>query len=195
MKTSTLFLSAVLLSVASAAHATWQVEYRSTEIQETPLALLTGYIKPKTPPAKTAYVQMDVPADLPWSFDWRDMPGGLTPIKNQRGCGSCWAFGTTAALEEAIKIRTGKEVILSEQEIVSCSRYGSCGGGNFAHGYQSNPGQSLASEFPYTASDQRCKSGLSHEFKIKRWGYVGSNSRPPRSIRSRPRSTSTARSR
>lgn len=139
----------------------------------------TGYVHSKRAPAVSSFHAMAIPEDMPWDFDWRDLQGGLTPIKDQGGCGSCWAFGTTAALEQAIKIRLGQTVSLSEQEIVSCSNYGSCLGGNFANGYQQSPGQSLTSEFPYRAMDVRCKSGLSHQWKIKSWGYVGAQGRAP----------------
>lgn len=66
---------------------------------------------------------------LPPSFDWRAQDG-VTPIKNQGNCGSCWAFCATAAFESQILIYSGLEEDLSEQAVVSCNLEGDdCGGG------------------------------------------------------------------
>jgi predicted outer membrane repeat protein len=66
---------------------------------------------------------------LPSNLDWRDV-GGITPVKNQGECGSCWAFAATAELEAFIKIYYGVETDLSEQQSVSCNPYGAgCDGG------------------------------------------------------------------
>lgn len=63
------------------------------------------------------------------AVDWRTK-GGVTPIKNQGYCGSCWAFSATAATENAHFRKTGHLNTLSEQQLVSCAKnnYG-CGGG------------------------------------------------------------------
>ena len=66
---------------------------------------------------------------FPQVFDWRAQ-GGVTPVKNQGSCGSCWAFCAAAAFESRILIGSGLEEDLSEQAVVSCNTVGdNCGGG------------------------------------------------------------------
>ena len=46
---------------------------------------------------------------LPASYDWRSL-NGVTPIKNQGNCGSCWAFSTVGPLESQILLQGGGTV-------------------------------------------------------------------------------------
>ena len=125
---------------------------------------------------------------VPEQWDWRD-EGGCTPIKNQGQCGSCWAFATVAPLESAIKIRTGENVDLSEQWLVSCNKAGwGCNGGWWAHGYHAGltgkcggTGAVLERDFPYTAYDEFCNGPYPHAYLLvdsdgdgDSWNYIGS---------------------
>jgi hypothetical protein len=103
-------------------------------------------------------------------------------VKDQDGCGSCWAFGTVAPLECNILIKDHIEVDLSEQWLVSCNknRWG-CNGGWWAHSYfQYNmdlfngTGAVMEEEFPYVATDVPCNGPYHHPYTIDSWRYVGS---------------------
>ncbi|RKZ25050.1 hypothetical protein DRQ26_06550, partial [bacterium] len=99
--------------------------------------------------------------DLPDSFDWRNYQGRdwMTPIRNQDGCGSCWAFATIGAWEADINIALDSaeyDPNLAEQQLVSCWSGGSCSGGNFAGYYLRTTGVFDEACFPYSASDEPC---------------------------------------
>jgi C1A family cysteine protease len=124
---------------------------------------------------------------LPAVFSWCDS-GGCTPIKNQGGCGSCWAFGTVAPLECNIKLKDHVTVDLSEQWLVSCNSDGwGCSGGFWAHDYhqwKTDPcggtGAVPEDAFPYVASDVPCNCPYPHDYLINSWAYIGNDySVPP----------------
>jgi len=116
---------------------------------------------------------------LPTAFDWRTY-GSCTPVRNQRSCGSCWAFATVGPLECNILRLDGRSVDLSEQWLVSCNRAGwSCDGGWFAHGYHlaapdpcGGSGAVLESDFTYTARDELCECPYPHAYHIAGWAYI-----------------------
>jgi len=122
------------------------------------------------------------PGSLPAAFDWRAQ-GGVTSVKNQGNCGSCWAFGTVGPFEANIKIKDGVEKNLAEQYLLSCNTDGwDCDGGWWAHDYHKNkipPGEPDAgavyeADFPYTARDDACNPPHTHHEKIASWTFVGS---------------------
>lgn len=96
----------------------------------------------------------------PKSFHLKELTE-LAPIKDQKSCGSCVYFATTAAYEDNRRIRKMGTEILSPQFIMDCAqRQWMCGGSFFeyvAKGLVGKGGTALESEYPYRASNQSCK--------------------------------------
>lgn len=93
--------------------------------------------------------------DLPAIWDWRQ-EGGVTPVKHQGQCGSCWIFCAVGAFESAVLIKTGIEYDLSEQQILVCNQMGDdCGGGwpETAYDMFLSPGSVSEECMPYMACD------------------------------------------
>lgn len=99
------------------------------------------------------------------SIDWRDH-SGVTSIKNQAGCGSCVAFGTTATLESMVLIEQKLELDLSEAELFYCAGpaagAGRCPQGGWwparALPYLHEKGLSKEDCFPYQDNSPPCKT-------------------------------------
>ncbi|UKK01366.2 cysteine protease precursor TacP [Theileria orientalis] len=92
------------------------------------------------------------------SIDWRKA-NGVTKVKDQGMCGSCWAFASVGSVESLYKIHTDKLLDLSEQELVNCeSKSHGCQGGfgDTALEYVKNKGISSTVDVPYHAKDQVC---------------------------------------
>jgi len=130
---------------------------------------------------------------LPDSFDWREeLHSGIPKIKDQGNCGSCWAFATVGPLEWNIARMENKVIDLSEQWLVSCSKY-DCGGGYLDahryHLYPSDPnswkdpcgdsGAVLEKDFEYVGYDASCNCPHPHEYYIDDWSYIGSSQSVP----------------
>jgi len=103
-------------------------------------------------------------ANLPKSLDWRTQ-GAVTPVKNQGGCGSCWAFSTAETLESHVFLKTGKLLTLSPQEFVDCVlNPNDCGGTGGCSGatqwlgfeYAIKNGVTTELDYPYKASTDAC---------------------------------------
>ncbi|KAG8365997.1 hypothetical protein BUALT_Bualt17G0030200 [Buddleja alternifolia] len=97
--------------------------------------------------------------NLPASVDWRKQ-GAVTGIKDQGNCGSCWAFSTVVGVEGINKLKTGKLVPLSEQELVDCEKDNEgCNGGLMENAYEfikKHGGLTTENIYPYRAKDERC---------------------------------------
>ena len=132
------------------------------------------------------------PADLPPSIDWRSR-GIVSEVKNQGGCGSCWTFSTTGALEAHLALKAGawRAPRLSEQQLVDCASAfdtQGCDGGLPSHAFEYiKHAGGLSTEFSYPYHARR---GV-----LSAFASTASPSTPStRHVRSRRQRTRSARS-
>lgn len=105
---------------------------------------------------------------------------GATGVRDQGNCGSCWAFGTHAALEGSYGIVNNVAIDSSEQATVDCSRYGKgCNGGWWAFDDFIKRGNPTEASYPYTEKRGKCERKVDRVYKASAWGYVDPNSTIP----------------
>jgi hypothetical protein len=63
-------------------------------------------------------------------YDLRQVQG-VTPIRNQQECGSCWAFSAIASYESSYALKNKKMIDAAEQDLVNCIDGTSCKNGGF----------------------------------------------------------------
>ena len=148
------------------------------------LQQLCGVVEPPDWRANGRFDPCTPQRSQPATYDWRTQ-GVLTPIRNQGGCGSCWAFGLIGAVEANIALGQGIMTDLSEQWLVSCCGLGGCEGdwpGNAANFCLANGvyrdscngyGAVLESSFPYVARDATCNCPYNHPYCLTDWAYIG----------------------
>ena len=104
---------------------------------------------------------------VPPEYDWTNqtrVPGAVTPVKNQRHCGSCYAFGVVGALEKTYAEIYKESGPLSPQELIDCSGQGGCEGGNFLPSFRyiqkKNFRLNLEKDYPPTSggTQQPCQN-------------------------------------
>jgi len=117
------------------------------------------------------------------NIDWRKR-GIITPVKNQGSCGSCWTFGSAENLESYYTLKTGKVVVLSEQQILDCTPNpndcggtGGCGGGTVELAYAKiiqMGGLTSEANYPYISGNggsQSCQMNLFNP-AVKMSGFI-----------------------
>ncbi|XP_057666865.1 cathepsin L-like proteinase [Diorhabda carinulata] len=128
--------------------------------------------KPKVKPIKT--FKHEANFNRPESIDWREK-GAVLPVKNQRHCGSCWAFSTTGALEGQFAILHNEQISLSEQELISCVEENrGCGGGwvDVSLTYVQQNGLSSEKQYPYLGGFDYCKNNTGNKPINSTQGYA-----------------------
>jgi len=125
--------------------------------------------------------------NLPDSVDWRvktmnpkSRDDVVSPVKNQGGCGSCWAFSTVETMESALALATGKPApVLSPQQVVSCAPNpkkcggsGGCNGATQDIGFNyTEAGLTSESDYPYRGTTGTCQTSKIKPV-AKNTGYV-----------------------
>jgi hypothetical protein len=109
------------------------------------------------------------------SVNWVDN-GGVTPVKNQGQCGSCWSFSTTGALEGAYYNKYNSLVSFSEQQLVDCDKIrnggsdNGCNGGLMDHAFSwvgKNGGLCTEDDYPYVSGTTKKRGDCSKCTSVK----------------------------
>lgn len=112
--------------------------------------------------------------------------GFVRPVKNQGSCGSCWAFSTTSALESMIDINLNQKILLSEQELVSCSKKNfGCNGGwmHKAMDYvKEKNGLFSVNDYSYIEKNIDCRTDILESKRIKSAGNFHYSILPSKSV-------------
>jgi len=95
------------------------------------------------------------------NMDWRNK-SVVNRVKDQGQCGSCWAFATVANAESIWAIEKGDLLVLSEQEVVDCSKgFGywnrGCNGGiqDLSFKFMMEHGLTTDQAYPYTSGSTK----------------------------------------
>jgi cathepsin B len=128
--------------------------------------------KPKT----SLYGEVD--DSLPKEFDGRtEFKDCIHPIRDQKRCGSCWAFAASEVLSDRFCIATNGKVntVLSAQDLVSCDTqdYG-CQGGYVDKSWDYIRDEGIVTDqcYPYTSGDGirgKCKSTCQDGGEFKKY--------------------------
>jgi len=113
-------------------------------------------------------------------IDWRNVNGVsfVSSVKDQKGCGGCFAFASATVLEYWLK-RHGHPPSISVQHLLDCSEKQSCELGGLmstVFEYARHYAVMLNKEMPYFAEDKKCPDGkvLSH-VKVANWRVLSSD--------------------
>jgi cathepsin L len=116
------------------------------------------------------------------SFLYRQGSGqALSPIRDQKQCGSCWAFAGASIVESSKRIRYGGVANIAEQELIDCA-------GGLVNGmidgcngffveetmlHMQFGGVARESAYPvYQAKDRGICLNPTYRYKVSTWGWV-----------------------
>jgi len=129
--------------------------------------------------AQTAPAMKLTEGVAPDSHDWRDHDA-VTQVKDQGSCGSCWAFSAIGNIESQYKLNIKEDILLSEQELVSCDKGDDqgCEGGlmETAFKYLETVGVVGETDYPYDGVDEACAlDGKKVLAKVTNYAFAGTS--------------------
>ena len=112
----------------------------------------------------------------PENFDWELDRGIITKLKDQKDCGSCYAFAAVGIIQSQYLMKYGKNISFSEQQIIDCDEANyKCLGGNMkrSFNYLKKFGLMKEDDYPYINGDGKCKYDENKALvKIKTYSFV-----------------------
>lgn len=129
-----------------------------------------------------ATITEEMRQSAPDALDWSTQ-GATTPVKDQGGCGSCWAFSATEGVESGVFMATGQLPTLSTQQIISCDHEevdgGGCDGGDLPGAFayvMAAGGMDSAEDYPDTSHrfgvTGTCKWSGNTVAQVASWKYA-----------------------
>lgn len=124
------------------------------------------------------YLTGYLPAPKANNTQYRDFNGltAFTPIPKELDmrpsvqrifrqlCGDCWAQGAVTAFETLISWVDHVSTFISRQQVIDCSGFGSCGGGQISlEDFKTPKGAVYESDYPYKGNNQKCKTAAIHQ--------------------------------
>ena len=142
-------------------------EYDST------LFYSTGLLVPEHLMNSHYAVELESDSSSPSSWDWRNH-GGVTPAKDQKNCGSCYAFASVGMIESNIKIDSGKSYDLSEEQAKNCMWESTgCLGGTVQWTINPFTANGIISEkdYPYSPTNGFCQD-IEPTLRLTEWNLL-----------------------
>jgi len=104
------------------------------------------------------------PEGVPTNFDWRNVNGENfdSPVTDQQGCGSCFAFASKNVMESRVRVATNNKQrpVFSVQEMITCGA-----SMNYNQGCSGGFGYLMAGKYAneFGFVDERCSNELRYD--------------------------------
>jgi len=170
-------LSAVLIAVFMGGLASSESGTNKTAAELFPLNQFKGMLGFSDSVKQVPKIEFDTAAimeeEYPSRFNLRDEQI-VSSVKNQGGCGACWAFTATAVFESLIKRELSQPIDLSEQQMINCIAGNDCKGGHpyNALKYMQEAGIVRETDYRYQEKNGNCDMTIPSEFFLSEYYSV-----------------------